>query len=77
MVRDGPLLGLDLCNTALNIGALPVALVHSGDEVRSIGEEVIHFLKRALSGLRQEAVEENGVGEIAHLQGSLAPCHGS
>jgi hypothetical protein len=72
VVRDGSLLGLNLCNAALDVGALPVALVHARDEVRSVGEQVIHLLKRALRGLRQEAVEEDGISEVAHLQISLA-----
>ena len=67
MVGDGSLLGFDFCNTALDIGALPIALLHAGNEVRSISEEIIHFLKRTLSGLRQEAVEEDGVGQVADL----------
>ena len=75
-MRNRSLLGLDLCNAALDIGALPVAPVHARDKVGSVGEQVVHLLKRALGGLRQEAVEEDGVGQIAHLQTLLAPSRG-
>ena len=52
VVRDRSLLGLNLCNATLDIGALPIALVHARDEVRSIGEQVVHLLERTLGGLR-------------------------
>jgi hypothetical protein len=67
-VRDGALLGLDLFNTALEIRTWgPVDLVHSGYKQWRVGEEVVHLLKRALGCLRQEAVEEDRVGQIADL----------
>jgi hypothetical protein len=43
-------------------------LLHTGDEQRGIGEEVSHLLKRAPGCLGQEAVEEEGVGEVANLR---------
>lgn len=68
MVRDGPLLGLDLCNAALNVGTGPVALVHARNEDRGVGEEIVHLLERTFCGLRKEAVEEDSVREVAYLQ---------
>jgi hypothetical protein len=76
-MRDRPLLGFNLRNAALDIGALPIALVHAGYEVRSVGEQVVHLLERALRGLGQEAVEEDSIGEVAHLQILSAPDRGS
>ena len=67
MVGNRSLLGLDFCDTALDICALPVTLVHARNEVRSVGEEVVHLLKRTLGGLGQEAVEEDGIGQVANL----------
>lgn len=67
VVGNGSLLGLDLCDTALDVGVLPIALVHARNEIRSVGEEVVHLLKRTLGSFRQEAVEEDGVGQVADL----------
>lgn len=44
-----------------------VAFVHSRYEKRGVGKEVLHLFKRALSSLGKEAVEENGVGQVANL----------
>jgi hypothetical protein len=58
-------------DTTFNVET-PVLLFHAGHEERSVCEEVVHLLKRALSGLRQEAIEENGVGGVADLWDKLA-----
>lgn len=68
MVGDGSLLGLDFRNTTLDVGSLPVALVHARNEVRSVREEVVHLLQGTLRSFRQEGVEENGVGQVANLE---------
>lgn len=67
MVRDRSLLGLDLFDSALEIGRAPFALIHARNEDGSVCEEILHLLKRALGGLRQEAVEEDGVGQVTDL----------
>lgn len=67
MVGNRTLLGLDRCNTALNVGAAPFAAVHARNEERCVCEEVVHFLERALSGFGQETVEEDRVGQVADL----------
>jgi hypothetical protein len=67
VVRDGPLLGLNLSDATLDISVPPIATVHARNKDGCVGEEVVHLLKRTLGGLRQEAVEEDGVGQVANL----------
>lgn len=66
-MRNGSLLGSDLLEAALDVWN-KVALVHSWHEERSVGEEIVHLLERTLGSLGKEAVEEDGIGEIANLR---------
>lgn len=68
------MLGSNFLDTALEVGG-KVVLVHTGHEERSVREEVVHLLKRALGSLGQEAVEEDGVGEVADLRILLVLSH--
>lgn len=68
VVGDGTLLSLNFRDAALDVGALPVALFHARNPDGSIGEKVVHLLKGTLGGLRQEAVEEYCVGQVADLR---------
>jgi hypothetical protein len=65
-MRDGALLGLDLLGATLDIDG-EVARVHAGHENGGVGEEVVHLLERAVGSFGQEAVEEDGVCQIADL----------
>ena len=73
MVRDRSLLGLDLFDSALEIGLAPFALIHARKEDGSVCEEILHLLKRALGGLRQKAVEEDGVSQVADNEEDVEP----
>ena len=73
VVRDRSLLGLDLFDSALEIGRAPFALIHARNEDGSVREKILHLLKRALGGLRQEAVEEDGVGQVADNEEDVEP----
>lgn len=58
----------NLFHTTLQIlTRCPITLVHSRYEERCVREQVVHFLKRSLSGLREEAVEEDRVRQITDL----------
>lgn len=69
LLHDAPL-ALDLLDSALQIVRLDGGTVHSGDEERGVGEQVVHLLERALLGLGQDGPEEDGVGEVADLSGN-------
>lgn len=62
------LLLLDSLDSALEVVALKQRHVSRRDEERSLGEEESHLLKRTPGGLGEEGPEEQGVGEVAHLQ---------
>lgn len=65
-MRDRALLCGNFLDTALDVET-PVLLVHAGYKERSVCEEIVHLLKRALGSLGQEAVKEDGVREVAYL----------
>lgn len=65
-VGNRSLLRSNLLDATINVWH-KVALVHSRHEKRGVGEEVLHLFKWALSSLGKEAVEENGVGQVAYL----------
>jgi hypothetical protein len=60
------LLGSDFLDTTLEVGG-KVILVHAWHEERGVGKEVVHLLKWSLGSLGQEAVEEDGVGQVTDL----------
>lgn len=68
MVGNRSLLGLDLCNTALDVGAAPFPRVHTWNEKRRMCKEMVHLLERALGSFWQEAPEEDRVGQVAYLR---------
>lgn len=62
------LLRLHLLHSALEIVCRKVRGLHSWDEERSVREEVIHLLERALGGLGEDGPEEEGVCKVADLR---------
>lgn len=60
-----PLLGRNLMHPILQVVTDICFLAGPDDDPGGLCEEVIHLLKRAAGGLRQDEPEEDGVGEIA------------
>lgn len=59
-------LPLLLFDSPLKIARDDISLLHARNEQRSVGEQVVHLLERALGGFGKEGPEEDGVGEVAH-----------
>lgn len=57
----------------LRVVCLVSLLVMSRDQEGSIVEEVVHLLERKPGGLREEEVEEDGVGEVADNEEEVVP----
>jgi len=64
-------LALDLGDSVLQVVLLEVLHVHRGDEVRGVGEEVVHLFQGSLGRLWLEGPEEEGVGEVADDLGQV------
>lgn len=67
-VSQNPTLLLNLQRPSLQVIRIPsliLTLIMSRNKKRCVCEEIIHLFERQALGLRQEQIEEYGIGEVA------------